>query len=46
MSKYENSVFPYAVYSTVNYSALGRGLFFVDSLRQVLPKAKYFFKIT
>ena len=52
MSKYENSVFPYSVHSTVNYSALGRktnitlGLFFVDSLRQVIPKEKFFSKLT
>ena len=52
MSKYENSVFPYSVHFTVNLLAWrSKGtnvtlcLFSVYSLRQLLPKEKFFSKL-
>ena len=50
MSKYENSVFPYSVHSTVNYSALGRKTnvtlrYFLRRFTETSPpKRKVFFQ--
>ena len=49
MSKYENSVFPYSVHSTVNYSTLGRKTYYFRPLLRRFtetspPKRKVFFQ--